>query len=173
MWCGHFDAAALSPAAPLQPTRLVCFLPQDGSYRLHVRTAGSSGADGTAAVGAFAIDSVAPTVSFEGEDLAGWRRRPAAVATLLRLACGAQLSCGPRALNLICATVLADPPELVAGSNSTALAFTASEEGSTFFCRCIAVLVVLGPFRPRCVGATAQPCNTREPAAAASGTHTQ
>ena len=41
--------------------------PQDGSYRFHARVAGSSGADGNAAVSTFAIDSVAPTATFEGE----------------------------------------------------------------------------------------------------------
>ncbi len=50
---------------------LLHHLLQDGSYRFHARVAGSSGTDGTAGVTSFAIDSVAPTVTFEGEP--GWQ----------------------------------------------------------------------------------------------------
>lgn len=125
----------------------------DGQYRFHARVAGTSGAAGTEAVAPFGIDSVAPTVEFQGARVGAWGLPPVlcmgpalhvqTVAArcawrLCRAAPLARPSCAPAArpahparLPALCA---AESPEGVHNHNTSVLQFTANEEGSAFFC---------------------------------------
>lgn len=139
--CAHSGGMAapngVAPAAPPRPL-------QDGAYRFHARVAGSSDAGGTEAVAPFSIDSVAPTVTFEGAPVqdrgqVGLGRRDAAAcrACRVRLLSRSLLPTPASRCAVLCLPPLpppADLSDLVAGTNATSLQFRASEEGSSFYC---------------------------------------